>query len=284
MAVTHVRAERREGSPQPSMVNDEENQRTPHGGRALSEAYFATGATAFLEQALTQRTGAHAAVTVGVFHRRKRGNRGTRRRLGESPTSPMGGAHGNGDGAREVVRVRWDQENPYAATFGELLDVFWDSHDPTHAPIDDLHANIVFVTSDSQYEQAVRSIEKKTDMYCDADVLTRMESAIDYSFTEAPERFQRRLLRASEDEGSRDGSTKNGNASARSSMDERAKDSSPNGSASEAHTEEPAGSRTLLGSVNATLHWAVDWTTVMAVHVAAYLIRGGAENERKAPR
>jgi len=36
--------------------------------------------------------------------------------------------------------------------------------------------------------------------------------------------------------------------------------------------------------VNATLHWAVDWTKVIAVHGAAYLVRGGAENERKTPR
>jgi hypothetical protein len=178
-----------------------------------------------------------------------------------------------------VVRVRWDPENPYAATFGELLDVFWDSHDPTHAPIDDLHASVVFVTSDSQREETLRSIEQKTDAYRDADVLTRMESAVDYSFTEAPERFQRRLQRASEDEGSREGSMRNGDASARS-MDERGNDGSPNGSASEAtqSADAPQRTRTLSGSVNATLHWAADWTKVMAVHGAAYLVRGGAEN------
>lgn len=71
--------------------------------------------------------------------------------------------------------------------------------------------------------------------------------------------------------------------SARSSMDERG---SPNGSTSEASqsTDAPQRTRTLLGSVNATLHWAVDWTKVIAVHGAAYLVRGGAENERKTPR
>ena len=42
----------------------------------MSEAYVATGATAFLERALTRRTGAHAATTVGTFHRGKRGKGG----------------------------------------------------------------------------------------------------------------------------------------------------------------------------------------------------------------
>ena len=282
MTTPRARTERREGSPRPSTAQSEANQRTPHGGRALSEAYFATGATAFLERALTRRTGAHAATTVGTFRRGNRGKGGVRRRLGGATTSTVGDARGHGGGAREVVRVRWDPENPYAATFGELLDVFWDSHDPTHAPIDDLHASVVFVTSESQREETLRSIEQKTDAYRDADVLTRMESAVAYSFTEAPERFQRRLQRASEDEGSREGSMRNG-GSARSSMDERG---SPNGSTSEASqsTDAPQRTRTLLGSVNATLHWAVDWTKVIAVHGAAYLVRGGAENERKTPR
>ena len=279
MTAHRVRTARREGSPRPQTGREEERQRTPHGGRALHEAYFATGATAFLERALTGRAGAHAATTVGTFHRGKRGLGGAKRRLGGKTASTVGDARGREGGAREVVRVRWDPDNPYAATFGELLDVFWDSHDPTHAPIDDLHASVVFVTSDSQREETLRSIEQKTDAYRDADVLTRMESAVDYSFTEAPERFQRRLQRASEDEGSREGSMRNGDASARS-MDERGNDGSPNGSASEAtqSADAPQRTRTLSGSVNATLHWAADWTKVMAVHGAAYLVRGGAEN------
>ena len=36
--------------------------RTPHGGRKLEEAYFATGANAFLEQAMAKAVEPHGSV------------------------------------------------------------------------------------------------------------------------------------------------------------------------------------------------------------------------------
>lgn len=61
----------------------------------------------------------------------------------------VGDVCGYGGGVWEVVRVRWDSENSYAATFGELLDVFWDSYDFMYVLIDDLYVSVVFVMSES---------------------------------------------------------------------------------------------------------------------------------------
>ena len=40
--------------------------RTPHGGRKLEEAYFATGANAFLEQAMAKAVDGHFETAAGA--------------------------------------------------------------------------------------------------------------------------------------------------------------------------------------------------------------------------
>ena len=53
------------------MREDGEDVRTPHGGRKLEEAYFSTGANAFLELELAKEVGAHGMVELGRLRRRK---------------------------------------------------------------------------------------------------------------------------------------------------------------------------------------------------------------------
>jgi peptide methionine sulfoxide reductase MsrA len=238
--------------------------RTPHGGRRLEEAYFATGANVFLEQGLAKAVEPHGSVELGTLSPRRGG---ARRRVGFASRgvgNARGMHQGNAKGhtiERMCVRVRWDPENPYAVSFLELLDVFWDCHDPGHAPIDDLHASVVLVTNDEQREAAIRSVEKVSEAFSD-EVLTRVESVHEFEFVPAPERLQRRLQRASEDAGSaREGSSCVGSSS----------EYSPNGSLIESTKSSPQVGA--LMRVTSAAQWVFDWVKVIIVHLAAYVAR-----------
>ena len=242
--------------------------RTPHGGRKLEEAYFATGANAFLEQAMAKAVEPHGSVELGALSPRR--SAGARRQVGVAKRG-VGSARGMHQGKhskeRTCVRVRWDSENPYATSFLELLDVFWDCHDPGHAPIDDLHASVVLVTNDEQREAALRSVEKVSEVFSD-EVLTRVESVHDFAFIPAPERLQRRLQRASEDAGSgREGSSCGGSTI----------EYSPNGSMVE--STKGSSQSTALMSVTSAVKWVFDWIKIIVVHFIALLLRG-QENDR----
>lgn len=245
--------------------------RTPHGGRRLEEAYFATGANAFLESALAKAVEPHGSVELGTLSPRRRG--GSRRRVGIASRG-AGNARGMHQGKhskeRTCVRVRWDPENPYAVSFLELLDVFWDCHDPGHAPIDDLHASVVLVTNDEQREAAIRSVEKVSESFSD-EVLTRVESVHEFEFMLAPERLQRRLQRASEDAGSgREGSSCVGSSS----------EYSPNGSLIESTKGSPQVGA--LMRVTSAAQWVFIWVKVIVVHLAAFVLRGMREDRLRA--
>lgn len=154
---------------------------------------------------------------------------------------------------RECVFVRWDPSNPHAATFEELLEVFFESHDPTHEPIDEEHASVVFYTSDFQKEVATKSFEDASKKF-GVQVHSQLAAAYDFAFTPAPERFQRRL--------------------------ERAGDKS-------AHIEpphliaEPSKARSSkVSTVIDAVEFVIEWLKIFLVHLAARLLRGSALSVR----
>jgi len=220
---------------------------TPHGGRRLAEAYLATGANAFLEQAVWRRVGAHGTVEIGSLGMRASGSR---RRLGAG--GRRSGSNGEEGRARECVFVRWDPSNPHAATFAELLDVFWESHDPTHEPIDEEHASVIFYTSDEQKEVATKSLEDASKKF-GLQVHTQLAAAYNFAFTPAPERFQRRLERAG---------------------DKSAYIEPPQLFA------EPLKARPSKGSALAVVEFVLEWLKIFFVHLAARLLQGSARPVR----
>lgn len=150
---------------------------------------------------------------------------------------------------RECVFVRWDPSNPHAATFAELLEVFFESHDPTHEPIDEGHASVVFYTSDHQKEVAMKSLEDASKKF-GLQVHTQLAAAYDFAFTPAPERFQRRLERA-------------GDKSAHVELPHLFAESSK---------ARPSKGSTVLDAVE----FVIEWLKIFLVHLAARLLRRGA--------
>jgi peptide methionine sulfoxide reductase MsrA len=241
------------------MREDGEDVRTPHGGRKLEEAYFSTGANAFLELELAKEVGAHGMVELGRLRRRKAralsfGSK-TRRSSSlssssSSSSSSMGGAimsfmpsTSSSAAGSEVVLVKWDPSNPYAPTYEELSNAFWCAHDPRlDPPVQGMNASMIYVTTDAQCETAQRMLSKKIEELGEG-VLTCIESAVEFVFEPAPPSKQKVLeRRASED-----------------------------GSSPEHHRAGPIG--TIIGTINHTFHFAVDWTKILAVDSTVWALK-----------
>jgi len=258
---------------------------------------MATGANAFLELSLVKLCGAHAAVEIGslapVVERRRRSLMARmdlagseRRRTGDvgsivGTSGASGGEVGSGVGARgvrarEVVRIAWDPSNPYAPTFEDILKVFWESHDPTHVPIDDAHASVVYYENELQRELAERQVERKIEELA-GEVLTRVENALEYVFHAAPERLQRRLVRASEDRSWHGSNERKPSASL---SEISAKTPWYGCSASEMYVGGMNSVRTarveghdLISKIANAIVWLIEWIKVVTVHAAAAIVR-----------
>jgi len=57
----------------------------------------------------------------------------------------------------ETVRVEFD---PQQISYSDLLEVFWENHDPTLEPYRNQYRNAVFATDDEQYRLAQESAER----------------------------------------------------------------------------------------------------------------------------
>lgn len=233
------------------MGEDAEDVRTPHGGRRLEEAYFSTGANAFLELELAKEVGPHGLVELGRL-RGARGARalsfGSRKRRSSSLSSSSSLSASSSSlsasaAGREVVLVKWDPSNPYAPTYEEVSEAFWRAHDPRlDPPVEGTNASMIFVTTDAQCETAQRMLSKKIEELGEG-VLTCIESAVEFVFEPAPQSKQKVLeRRASED-----------------------------GSSPEHRRAGPMG--TIIGTINHTFHFAVDWTKILAVDSTVWALK-----------
>ena len=239
------------------MGEDAEDVRTPHGGRRLEEAYFSTGANAFLELELAKEVGPHGLVELGRL-RGARGARalsfGSRKRRSSSLSSSSSLSASSSSlsasaAGREVVLVKWDPSNPYAPTYEEVSEAFWRAHDPRlDPPVEGTNASMIFVTTDAQCETAQRMVRKKIEELGEG-VLTSIESAVELVFEPAPQSRQKVLeRRASEDASSKyfaDGGSR--------------------------HRGGPVG--TIIDTINHTFHFAVDWTKIIAVDSTVWALK-----------
>jgi len=64
----------------------------------------------------------------------------------------------NLDGHTETVQVDYD---PTKISYDELLDVFWDSHNPTVSPFSQQYKSIIFYHDEMQKELAVQSKQQQ---------------------------------------------------------------------------------------------------------------------------
>ena len=64
----------------------------------------------------------------------------------------------NLDGHTETVQVDYD---PAKISYDELLDVFWDSHNPTATPYSQQYKSIIFYHDEGQKELAVQSKQQE---------------------------------------------------------------------------------------------------------------------------
>ena len=81
-------------------------------------------------------------------------------------------------GHAEVVRVEFD---PAVVSFDQLLDVFWDEHDPTQLnrqgpDVGDQYRSAIFFTSPEQEKAARESLEKRQANYS-RPIVTRIVPA-----------------------------------------------------------------------------------------------------------
>lgn len=261
---------------------------------------MATGANAFLELSLVKLCGAHAAVEIGslapVAGRRRMSLMARmdlagsgRRRVGDvgSIVGTSGtsggeaasgvGANGGHERAREVVRIAWDPSNPYAPTFEDILKVFWESHDPTHVPIDDAHASVVYYENETQRELAERQVERKIEELT-GEVLTRVENALEYVFHAAPERLQRRLVRASEDRSwhgshERKPSASLSEISAKTPWYGCSASEMYVGGMNSVNKAARAEGNDLISKITNAIVWLIEWIKVVTVHAAAAIVR-----------
>lgn len=103
-------------------------------------------------------------------------------------------------GHAEVVRVAY---NPEEVTYGELLQVFWDNHDPTQInrqgpDVGTQYRSVVFAHTDEQEQDAHAAIDALTELHAyDRPIATVVEPARE--FYKAEEYHQRYLEKQGRD-------------------------------------------------------------------------------------
>jgi peptide-methionine (S)-S-oxide reductase len=92
-------------------------------------------------------------------------------------------------GHAEVVQVVYD---PSAVSYDELLEVFWETHDPTQGyrqgnDIGTQYRSTIYTTTDEQLDQAKRSKDVYQDVLTEqgfGEITTEIEPLVEYYFAE----------------------------------------------------------------------------------------------------
>lgn len=81
-----------------------------------------------------------------------------RTRVGYAGGTSTNPTYYNLDGHTETVQVDYD---PMKISYNELLDVFWDSHDPTASAYSRQYQSIIFFHNEEQHRLAVQSKQRE---------------------------------------------------------------------------------------------------------------------------
>lgn len=85
-------------------------------------------------------------------------------------------------GHAEAVQITFD---PQQITYMEILEIFWQSHDPTtlNQQGDDIgtqYRSVIFYTSEAQHQQALLSREQAQKLYFEAPIVTEILPAMEF--------------------------------------------------------------------------------------------------------
>jgi peptide methionine sulfoxide reductase msrA len=85
-------------------------------------------------------------------------------------------------GHAEAVQITFD---PQLITYMEILEIFWQSHDPTtlNQQGDDIgtqYRSVIFYTSEAQHQQALLSREQAQKLYFEAPIVTEILPAMEF--------------------------------------------------------------------------------------------------------
>lgn len=85
-------------------------------------------------------------------------------------------------GHAEAVQITFD---PQLITYMEILEIFWQAHDPTslNQQGDDIgiqYRSVIFYTSEAQHQQALLSREQAQKLYFEAPIVTEILPAMEF--------------------------------------------------------------------------------------------------------